>query len=221
MTDGVTARILIVDDHELARSGLRAMLAGHPGIEVAGEAGGGREALALCRGVRPDLVLMDVRMSDMDGLEATRAIKAEHPEISVIIVTMHEDPDYLLEAVKAGAAGFLVKDATERELVGAVRRVLQGESLLDSRLAAQLLHRLTRDSSPGGRLVEKLSPREMEVLVLVAQGLTNKEIGARLYVSPGTVKLHVQHIIGKLGVSDRTQAAVQAIQLGLIQPVPV
>lgn len=216
-----SSRLVIVDDHDLARAGLRAILQGQRGIEIVGEVSGGQEAIALCRRLRPDLVLMDVRMPDMDGLTATRAIKHECPNTSVIIVTMYENPDYVLEAIKAGAAGYLLKDATQREVLSAIRRVLQGESLLDPKQAAALLRRLieeaqgsnTRDPSV------RLSPREMEVLHLVAMGLTNREIAERLMVSVGTVKVHVERIIGKLGVADRTQAAVRAVQWGLITAV--
>jgi DNA-binding NarL/FixJ family response regulator len=160
---------------------------------------------------------MDVRMPEMDGLAATQAIKRERPATSVIIVTMHENPDYLFEALKAGATGYILKDATQRELVAAVRQVLRGESLLNADIAVQLLRRLANDvrGKPAQPAVP-LTPREVEVLRLLAQGLTNREIAGELIVSVGTVKIHVEHIIGKLGVSDRTQAAVRAVELGLL-----
>jgi DNA-binding NarL/FixJ family response regulator len=162
---------------------------------------------------------MDVRMPEMDGLAATRAIKAECPRVSVIIVTMHENPDYLFEALKAGAAGYLLKDATQREVVGAVRQVLHGESLLNSELATRLLHRLTEEPArPDAMPMVPLTPREGEVLQLLAQGLTNRAIAGQLYVSVGTVKVHVERILAKLDVSDRTQAAVRAVTLGLAAP---
>ena len=138
-------RLIIVDDHELAREGLRDVLADEPDIRVVGEAANGREALALCSRLRPDLVLMDVRMPEMDGLEATREIKRRHPEIGVLMVTMRENPDYLLEALKAGAAGYVLKDAPEHEVVAAVRQVRQGESPLDPKLAGRLLRRLATE----------------------------------------------------------------------------
>lgn len=211
------ARILIVDDHELAREGLRSVLSGEAGLEVVGEATNGREALALCRGLRPDLVLMDIRMPEMDGLAATRMIKAELPQISVVILTMQENPDYMLDAVKAGAAGFVLKGSPKREILGAVRRVLRGESLLDASLVTQLLRRLGAETD-GEALppAQTLTPREREVLHLLADGLTNPEIARELTVSVSTVKAHVEHIIAKLGVSDRTQAAVRAVQLKLV-----
>jgi DNA-binding NarL/FixJ family response regulator len=216
-----TARLIIADDHELARAGLRSMIGGEPGIEIVGEAANGREALDLCRQIQPDLALMDMRMPEMDGLAATRAIKAECPRTSVIIVTLHENPDYLFEALKAGAAGYLLKDASQREVVTAVRRVLRGESLLDPNLASQLLHRLAgepHDTTGAAAAPERLTPREHEVLRLLAQGQTDREIARSLMVSTGTVKIHVDHIVAKLGALDRTAAAVRAVELGLLGP---
>ena len=251
-TERVTpARLLIADDHALVREGLRTMLSGEDGIEVIAEANDGQQALDVCRELQPDLVLMDVRMPVMDGLEATKKIKAEMPQTSVMMVTMHENPDYLFEAVKAGAAGYVLKDASGERLLGAVRRTLEGESPLNQELAMQLLVRLSTESSDGERSeggsphshptgseatqpeahragssgsghsteaaqIESLTPREVEVLRLLSQGQTNPQIAQNLEVSRGTIKIHVQHIISKLGVSDRTQAAVRAIEAGLL-----
>jgi two-component system, NarL family, response regulator LiaR len=223
------ARLLIADDHDLVREGLRAVLGGEEDLEVVGEARDGQEALQLCRSLEPDLVLMDVRMPKSDGLEATRAIKEEMPGVSVVMVTMHENPDYLLEAIRAGAAGYILKDAEGERLVGAVRRTLSGESPLAQELAMQLLSRMineTREDEPQFPKVDNrrasvpggITTREIEVLRLLAQGRTNPEIAQELGISRGTVKIHVQHIIAKLGVSDRTQAAVRAIELGLLDP---
>ena len=213
------ARLIIADNHDLARAGLRSMLAGERGLEIIGEATTGRQALSLCRRLQPDLVPMDVRMPEMDGLAATRAIKDECPQVGVIIVTMHENPDYLFEAMEAGAAGYVLKDATQREVVGAVRQVLRGESLLNAEVATRLLRRLAEETTrPQEALLAPLTPRETEVLRLLAQGLTNREITAKLIVSVGTVKVHVERILAKLGVSDRTQAAVRAATLGLASP---
>jgi DNA-binding NarL/FixJ family response regulator len=222
------ARLIITDDHNLAREGLRDMLADEPGIEVVGEAANGREALVLSSRLHPDLVLMDVRMPEMDGLEATRAIKQRYPKISVLILTMHENPDYLLEALKAGAAGYVLKDAPQDEVATAVREVLAGESPLDPDLAARLLRRLAIEEGERGvrsrgsqerregPYTEPLTPREQEVLGLMKLGYTNRKIAQQLVISPGTAKNHVEHIIQKLGVSDRTQAVVRALEIGIL-----
>ena len=268
-TPSQVTRLLIADDHALVREGLRTMLSGENGIEVIAEANDGQQALTLCRELGPDLVLMDVRMPVMDGLQATKKIKQEMPKTSVMMVTMHENPDYLFEAVKAGAAGYVLKDASGERLLGAVRRTLEGESPLNQELAMRLLVRLSRESSGSGggseggseegsggafreaaeetpeqaqregeslssqpeshqagssvsgqsreaEQIESLTPREVEVLRLLSQGQTNPQIAKNLLVSRGTVKIHVQHIISKLGVSDRTQAAVRAIEAGLL-----
>ncbi len=231
------ARVLIADDHALVREGLRAVLEAERDIEVVGEAADGREALSACRVLSPDVVLMDVRMPGMDGLAATREIKAEMPKVSVVMVTMHESPDYLLEAVRAGAAGYVLKDSSGERIAQAVRRTLAGDSPLEEGLAMRLLERLAGGKgavSPSGgpaggpeveaapaplrELPEGITPREAEVLGLMARGLTNPQIGYELGISRGTAKVHVQNIIAKLGVSDRTQASVRAVELGLFEP---
>jgi DNA-binding NarL/FixJ family response regulator len=222
---GGPTRLAIVDDHELTRESLQNMLSDEPDVEIVGEAADGRQALSLCSCFRPDLVLMDVRMPVMDGLVATREVKQRYPEISVMMLTMHENPDYLLGALKAGAAGYVLKDATREEIIEAVRRVRNGESPLDPELAARLLRRLA--SEGGARTgtgrpfavpyaVEPLTPRELEVLGLMKLGRTNREIAGDLMISLGTAKNHVEHIISKLGASDRTRAVVQGLELGLI-----
>jgi DNA-binding NarL/FixJ family response regulator len=222
------ARIVIADDHVLIRDGIQAMLESEPDLEVVGEATNGREALELCRKLCPDLVLMDVRMPVMDGLEATRKIKRECPETIILMVTTYESSDYLFEAIKAGAAGYVLKNASKPQLSNAIRRTLGGESPLNQELAMEMLKRFAveeeslaeRPSKPeepsGQRLDESLTDRELEVLGLLARGLTNQEIARRLVISPGTVKHHVRHIASKLGVSDRTHAAVRAVELGLL-----
>ena len=213
------ARLIIADDHELVRAGLRKMLTGQQGLEVVGEVANGQEALALCRRLQPDLALIDVRMPEMDGLATCRAIKSECPATSVILITIHENPDYLLEALKAGTAGYLFKDVTQNELISAVWQVLRGESMLDKELMLRLFKRLASQSSDQSELHSVgLSPREREVLQLLVRGQTNRGIAQNLMVSVSTVKIHVEHILAKLGVSDRTQAAVRAIELGLLPP---
>jgi DNA-binding NarL/FixJ family response regulator len=221
------ARLVLVDDHHLLRRGFRSLLAGEPDLEVIGEASNGREAIELCQRLHPDFVLMDVRMPEMDGLAATREIKHEHPNIAVLIMSMHENTDYLLEALDAGAAGYVLKDTPAERLISAVRRTLNGESPLNQELAAQLLRRLAdeRKREPSPKRPEPresprepLTPRELEVLGLLATGQTNQQIARTLVISKGTVKVHVERIIRKLNVSDRTQAAVRAIEMGLLIP---
>jgi DNA-binding NarL/FixJ family response regulator len=227
---GVTApaRLLIADDHALVWEGIRTVLESAPDLEVVAEAANGREALELCRSLSPDLVLMDVRMPEMDGLAATRAIKEELPTTIILIVTTYDNPDYLFEAIKTGAAGYVLKDATKPQLLGTVRKVLGGESPLDQELAMQLLRRMIGEArqqrgslpSPSREsqetLPEPLTARELEVLRHLPLGGTNQQIARGLGISRTTVKTHVEHIIAKLEVSDRTQAAVKAIELGLL-----
>lgn len=215
------ARLVIADDHELIRIAMRSMLASEQGLEVVGEATNGYEALELCRRLHPDLALIDVRMPVMDGLAASRAIRQECPEISIIIITAYEDPDHLLEALKMGVAGYILKGATWQELLHAIRQAIQGESSLDHQLTLRLLRRLTGESLRLAQpSAEQLTARERQVLQLLMQGQTNREIACTLTVSVGTVKSHIEHILNKLGVADRTQAAVRAVELGLIGPSP-
>ncbi len=215
--DRPVARVIIADDHELARTGLRGMLTGEPDLQVVGEASTGQQAVSLCRRLRPDVALMDVRMPELDGLAATRIIKEEMPSTSVVMVTMHENPEYLLEALRAGAAGYVLKDATHEEVLRTIRRVVDGEALLTPEIASRLLVRLVREkaASPVPAPAVPLTARELVVLRLVAQGWTNREIAAELNLSAGTVKVHVERILAKLGVSHRTQAAVRAVEMGL------
>ncbi|QYJ15670.1 Transcriptional regulatory protein LiaR [Rubrobacter xylanophilus DSM 9941] len=212
------ARLIIADDHDLIRAGFRLVLEQEPDFAVVGEASSGREAIELCRALRPDVVVMDVAMPGMDGLEATRQIKEEHPEVAVLVVTAHENPEYMLEALKAGAAGYVLKSSPLPRIISALRRLLSGESPLNQELAARLIQDLARH--PGGEgppePAEELTSREREVLLLMARGRTNPEIARELVISRGTAKSHVQNIIRKLGVSDRTQAVARAFELGLI-----
>jgi DNA-binding NarL/FixJ family response regulator len=208
------ARVVLADDHDLVRAGLRSMLTGERGIQVVGEAASGREALTLCRRVQPDLVLMDVRMPDMNGLAVTRAIKHESPATSVILLTMYESADYLVEALQAGAAGYLLKGASKVEIMNTIRQVLAGDSVLRPDLVLQLLRRMS-GSAVDTAVAAQLTRREHDVLRLIVLGQTNREIADTLNLTVSTVKTHVEHVIGKLEVSDRTQAAVRAIELGL------
>lgn len=216
--NGPRFRVIVVDDHELVRSGLVSMLASEPEIEVVAEASNGYEAIELVERLAPDLVLMDIRMPGMDGLAATSVLKERAPQVSVLMVTMYDDTNYLLEAITAGAAGYVLKDSTKEQLTSAVRSVLHGESSIDPRIAGQLLRQLATKppSERQPKPADSLTEREREVLTHVAQGETNAEIAEALIVSRSTIKAHVEHIISKLGVSDRTQAAVRAVQLGLV-----
>jgi DNA-binding NarL/FixJ family response regulator len=216
------ARILLADDHDLIRAGLCEILSRERDLEVVGEATDGLEAIALCRILRPDLVVMDVLMPRMDGLEATRRIKAYQPEVIVLMVSSYENHEYLFEALKAGAAGYVLKDALTSRLVNAIRRVLKGESPLNQELAAQLILRFAQEAfavqaESAEAPPEELTPRELEVLKLLIEGQTNPQIAQALSISRATAKVHVEHIIHKLGVSDRTQAAIRAIELGLLR----
>ncbi len=210
------ARLIIVDDHELARAGLRSMLMGEAGLELVGEAANGREALELCDRVHPDLALLDMHMPEMDGLTTTRAIKQKSPTISVLIVTMQANPEYLFEAVKAGAAGYVLKDVSRFDLLSAIRRVVRGESSLPEEMTAQLLQRLARQTAAPAASLERLTPREQEVLRLLATELSGPEIARQLFVSVNTLRTHTKRIFTKLDVNTRRSAVRRAAELGLL-----
>jgi DNA-binding NarL/FixJ family response regulator len=223
--EGGKARLLVADDHAFMRAAIGAVLACDESLEVVGEARDGEEAVARCRELRPDLVLMDVEMPRMDGIEATRVIKAEFPFTSVLVLTAYDDHEVLMGAVKAGAAGYVLKGSNPKAVLEAVRAVLGGETPVDPGLAMRLLRRLALEDGPReptppraplGDLGFVLSPKEVETLRLIASGKTNRQIAQELMVSLSTVKTHVQRIIKKLGVSDRTQASVKAIEMGLL-----
>ena len=226
------ARLLIVEDHFLTREGIKAILKRDPALEVAGEAQDPGEAISRCRELRPDLILMDVSMSKMDGIEATRKIKASFPKTSVLILTAHSDPQLLMDAVKAGAAGYVLKGDSQNRMLDAIKAVLDGETYLDQKLVMTLLRRLGEEADSRGTqppaalatsvaaasLPKPLTPRETEILGHLALGKTNRQIANELHLSLSTVKRHLEHILPKLGVSDRTQAAVMAVELGLRPP---
>ena len=223
-------RILIADDHPLLRSALRQLLCSHADLEVIAEATTGKEAVEQCHLLRPDLVLMDIRMPEMDGITATQRIKEGLPSTVVLILTASEEPDYLLEAIRVGAAGYVLKHTPEHQLASTVRATLRGGSPLNEGLAKQLLLRLAEEQNAGSlapprrlppgrhpqrKALEELTAREVETLRLLAKGQTTRDIARNLSISLSTAKQHVRHVIAKLGVSDRTQAAVKAIELGL------
>jgi two-component system, NarL family, response regulator LiaR len=206
--------VLVVDDHEVVREGLRAFLELQDGIDVAGEAADGEEAIAAAERLEPDVVLMDLVMPKLDGLAAMRGLRDRVPRARVIVLTSFLDDDKLLPALRAGAAGYLLKNAPPPELARAVRAAHAGEALLDPVVAARLVETLAGDGDP----LDRLTPREREVLELIGRGFPNKRIARRLEVSEKTVKTHVGHVLAKLGVTDRTQAAVVAVRAGLVDP---
>jgi len=222
----VKIRVLLVDDDALVRAGLRMILSSSKELEVVGEAADGANAVAAVRAHRPDVVLMDIRMPGVDGLEATRRISADDDlaGVKVIILTTFESDEYVYQAIRAGASGFLVKDTEPADLIQAVRVVARGDALLSPsvtrRLITDLASRPERPPPSGslGRALAGLTDREREVLVLVAEGLSNDEIAARLFLSPLTSKTHVSRIMTKLGARDRAQLVVIAYESGLVTP---
>ncbi|OLF09314.1 DNA-binding response regulator [Actinophytocola xinjiangensis] len=204
-------RIMLVDDHPVVREGLRGMLESEPDLTVVGEAGSGEEAVALARAVTSDVILMDLRMPGLDGVGATARILAESDRARVVVLTTYETDADILRAVEAGAAGYLLKDASRAELAGAVRAAARGETVLAPSVAGRLVHQVRRPAQ------QTLSAREVEVLALVARGLTNADIGRTLHISEATVKTHLLRTFGKLGVSDRTAAVTTAMAQGLLR----
>ena len=208
-------RLVLADDHEVTRTGFVALLAGHPQFEVVGQARDGQEAVALCERLLPDIVILDIRMPLLNGLGAARLLQQRLPELKVVIFTMDDSPDHLEAAMNAGAVGYLLKDASRDEVIDALQRVAAGEAALNSAVSARLQRRLT-ERGGNGAASEQLTPRERQVLGLVADGRSNRQIGEQLGITTGTAKAHVERVIGKLGAADRTQAAVRGIALGLV-----
>jgi DNA-binding NarL/FixJ family response regulator len=212
--------VLLVDDQALFREGLRTLLSMEPGIQIIGEAGNGEAAVEQVRRLRPRVVLMDLRMPILGGVAATRRIRAQEPFSQVIVLTTFDDDDDVFDALRAGAVGYLLKDAPREKLVEAIQLAARGESFLQPSIAAKVVaefSRLPPPARPAGQasLAEPLSERELEVLRHLAQGKSNKEIAAALFIAEGTAKNHMTNILGKLGVLDRTQAALRARELGL------
>ncbi len=210
----MSVRILVTDDHPVVRAGLSGMLSGEPDFEVVGEAQNGKEAVAFVGELKPDVVLMDLRMPEMDGVTAIEHIKSSYPDVHILVLTTYESDADILRAIETGATGYLLKDTPREELFGAIRTVAQGQSPLAPGVAARLMQRV-RDPAEEG-----LSTREIEVLELVAHGTSNKEIAKQLWVSETTVKSHMLHIFDKLGVTDRTAAVTEALKRGIIRLEP-
>ena len=213
--------VLIVDDQDLVREGLRMLLEAEPDLCVAGEAGNGLEALAQARRLDPDVVLMDVRMPEMDGIEATAKLVAAGCRARILMLTTFNLDQYVYHAMKAGASGFLLKDASGEQLAAAVRTVSAGQALLAPAITRRLIEDFCRGPAPGAATAGatgRLSERELEVVRLVAQGLSNAEIAARLYLSEATVKSHIARVLAKLGLRDRVQVAVFAYEKGIVRP---
>lgn len=210
-------RLLLADDHEVTRAGFAAMLADCPEFCIVGQALDGRQALELCERLQPDIAILDIRMPVLNGLATARLLHERLPAIKVLLFTMYDSPDHLEAAISAGAVGYLLKDASRQEVIDGLRQVAAGQSALNGMVSAQLLRRVV-ERNQNGAVNNALTPRERQVLGLVAGGFTNREIGEKLGITTGTAKAHVERVISKLGVTDRTQAAVQGIALGLVAP---
>lgn len=212
MRDARVIRVMIVDDHAMVRRGLAAFLRVQADLELVGEACNGEEALLVCERVRPDVVLMDLLMPRMDGMAATRAIRKQWPRVQVIALTSFQERELVQEALQAGAISYLLKNVSALELAGAIRGAYAGQSILAPEAAQALVQTASQGPTPG----HDLTPREREVLALMVEGLSNPEIGRRLFVSRSTAKAHVSHILSKLGVSNRAEAIALALQQGLV-----
>jgi NarL family two-component system response regulator LiaR len=211
-----TIRVLVADDHAVVRKGIAAVLSTEPGIQVVGEAADGREAVAAARGLAPDVVLMDVVMPNMNGIEALRQILADQPSARILVLTSFATDDQVLPAIKAGALGYLLKDSGPEELVRAIRQVHRGESSLHPKIARQLLEHIAQPAEQATpHAAGTLTSRELDVLRLVARGLSNHDIATELVVSEATVRVHVSSILSKLQLESRTQAALYALREGL------
>ena len=212
-------RVLVADDQSMVRAGFRLLLSGEDGIEVVAEAENGLEAVDKAARFQPSVVLMDIRMPELDGLEATRRILAADPGVRILILTTFDLDEYIYEALQAGASGFVLKDDPPEQLIAAIRTVATGDALLSPAVTRRVIQQFTRiphRAQPAG--LDQLTGRELDVLRLVAQGLSNAEIGEQLYIGETTVKTHVTHVLQKLQLRDRVQAVVLAYQTGLLEP---
>ena len=218
-----SVRVLLVDDDDLMRAGLRAVLSSDESIVVVGEASDGRAAVSSARTLTPDVVLMDIRMPDLDGISATRKVLADSPEVKVAILTTFEDDDYIFGALSAGASGFLLKRTRPEDLIAAIHTIAAGDALLSPPVTRRVIERMAGQAIPDSRVtaqLDELTPREREVLELIARGLSNSEIAATFFIEESTVKTHVRRILMKLHLRDRVQAVIFAYESGLTQPGP-
>jgi two-component system, NarL family, response regulator LiaR len=216
MTEPTTIRVLIVDDHSVVRMGLRTFFELQPDIEVIGEAADGSEGVALARRLEPDVILMDLLMPNMDGVTAIARIKEERPEIEIVTMTSFIEEEQVTAALEAGASGYVLKDAEAEEVAAAVRAAYNGEVHLDPAVARLLAQRLRNRTTTADDLVEPLTDREKDVLRLLGQGMSNKEIGTELFITERTARTYVSNILGKLGLASRTQAALYAVEHKLV-----
>lgn len=216
MSDPTPIRVLIVDDHAVVRTGLRVFLDLQPDIEVVGEASDGSEGVAVARRLEPDVVLMDLLMPNMDGITAIGRIKAERPDTEIVTMTSFIEEEKVTAALEAGASGYVLKDAEAEEVAAAIRAAFAGEVHLDAAVARLLAQRMRNRKSPENELTEPLTEREKDVLSLLGQGMSNKEIGSNLFITERTARTYVSNILGKLGLASRTQAALYAVEHKLV-----
>ncbi|MEW8971793.1 MAG: response regulator transcription factor [Mesobacillus sp.] len=212
----MSIRILIADDHHVVRRGLVFFLKTQKDLEIIGEAENGRKAVEMAKELKPDIILMDLAMPEMDGIEATKMIKEKDPSIKIMILTSFSDQDHVIPALEAGASGFQLKDIQPDELVTSIRKMVKGENQLHPKATSHLLANLSTSSNPKKSLLEELTKRELEVLKEIAKGKSNKEIAASLYITEKTVKTHVSNLLAKLELADRTQAALFAVKNKLV-----
>ncbi|MFF5213242.1 response regulator [Streptosporangium sp. NPDC000396] len=218
----MTIRVVLADDQPLIRAGLRMVIDGTPGVEVAGEAGTGTQAIQLTRRLSPDVVVMDIRMPGMDGIEATQTITAESPNTRVIMLTTFDDDSNVYASLRAGASGFLVKDMALEDILSAVHVVAAGDALIAPSVTRRLIEEFAGrpEPRPRPRELAGVTAREREVLILVGRGLSNAEIAAHLHISPGTAKAHIASLLTKIGARDRVQLVIAAYDAGLVSPAP-
>jgi DNA-binding NarL/FixJ family response regulator len=216
----MTIRVVLADDQPLVRAGLRVLIADTPDLDVVGEAGTGAQSVQLARDIHPDVVVMDIRMPGMDGIEATRVITAESSAVRVVVLTTFDDDDYVYAALRAGASGFLVKDMALDDILAAIRVVAAGDALLAPGVTRRRIAQFARQAGPAPqrREIDGITGREREVLTLVGCGLSNGEIAAQLFISTATAKAHVARLLAKLGARDRVQLVIAAYETGLVAP---